>query len=52
MDVIIRCIDGVFYAGDFELSSILVRDDDTFDKLTNIEGLKSFKARVKEHKEN
>jgi hypothetical protein len=52
MDVIIRCIDGVFIAGNFDFSSKLVKDDENFDKMTNIEGLKSFETRVKEHKKN
>lgn len=47
MDVIIRCIDGVFYAGSFDLVSKLQKVDKEFEKLANIDKLKEFKDRLK-----
>ena len=39
MDVIIRCIDGIFYAGNFEMVSKLQKVDKKFEELANIKKL-------------
>lgn len=46
MDVIIRCIDGIFYTGKFQLVSKLQKADN-FDEQANMNKLKEFEGRLK-----